>query len=83
MDVFGFGDANNTANYNGYNGESLDDDDILAKAIAMSLDQANDTKDIYYCKKIKYVDGKMYPIVLQNENGPCPLLAICKCIKWW
>lgn len=68
---------NDFASYNG--GDAMDDDDMLAKALAMSLDQPNDnnTKDIYYCKRIKYVDGKMYPIVLQNENGPCPLLAIC------
>jgi hypothetical protein len=54
---------------------------MLAKALAMSLDQANDdSKDIFYCKKIKYVDGQMYPIILQNDNGPCPLLAICNAL---
>ena len=28
---------------------------------------------------IKYINynGRKVPIILQNNNGPCPLLAIC------
>lgn len=31
----------------------------------------------YKTKTIKFL-GRTTPIVLQNDNGPCPLLAICK-----
>lgn len=35
-----------------------------------------ETSQVYPIKIIRY-QGKRVPILLQNENGPCPLLAIC------
>lgn len=37
---------------------------------------ARETADTYYIKLIKW-QGRKVPILTQNENGPCPLLAIC------
>jgi hypothetical protein len=31
---------------------------------------------VYKTKAVQFL-GRTTPIVLQNENGPCPLLAIC------
>lgn len=31
---------------------------------------------MYKTKSIQFL-GRTTPIILQNENGPCPLLAIC------
>jgi ubiquitin carboxyl-terminal hydrolase MINDY-1/2 len=31
---------------------------------------------VYRTKAVQFL-GRATPIVLQNENGPCPLLAIC------
>lgn len=33
---------------------------------------------MYKTKSIQFL-GRTTPIILQNENGPCPLLAICMC----
>jgi len=33
----------------------------------------------YRIKKIKFAN-RIVPILCQNENGPCPLLAICNCL---
>lgn len=35
---------------------------------------------IHKTKAIQFL-GRTTPIVLQNDNGPCPLLAICQCIS--
>ncbi|KAJ0672224.1 putative MINDY deubiquitinase [Helianthus annuus] len=35
---------------------------------------------MYYTKPIRFF-GNITPIILQNENGPCPLLAICNVLK--
>lgn len=35
---------------------------------------------VHKTKTIQFL-GRTTPIVLQNDNGPCPLLAICKCIS--
>lgn len=32
--------------------------------------------DLYRLKKVQW-NGKTIPLVMQNINGPCPLLAIC------
>ena len=32
---------------------------------------------VYKTKLVEFL-GRTTPIVLQNDNGPCPLLAICK-----
>jgi len=34
-------------------------------------------KDFLHKTKIIQFLGRTTPIVLQNDNGPCPLLAIC------
>jgi hypothetical protein len=34
---------------------------------------------VYFLKDI-YFNGKMSRFLMQNENGPCPLLAACKFI---
>lgn len=42
-------------------------------------DVVNETKEeevTYKTKSIQFL-GRSTPIILQNENGPCPLLAIC------
>jgi hypothetical protein len=40
-----------------------------------SPERKNPQEFIYYTKEIKYQD-RMVKILLQNENGPCPLIAI-------
>jgi hypothetical protein len=36
-----------------------------------------------YKTKVVHVMGRSIPIILQNDNGPCPLLAISKlCPNW-
>ncbi|XP_022018191.1 ubiquitin carboxyl-terminal hydrolase MINDY-2 [Helianthus annuus] len=35
---------------------------------------------MYYTKPIRFF-GNITPIILQNENGPCPLLAICNILS--
>lgn len=39
-----------------------------------------DADDIAYKTKVVQFLGRSTPIVLQNENGPCPLLAICNAL---
>lgn len=39
------------------------------------MDQTN--PNLYELKKIKFLN-RTVPIILQNKNGPCPLLAIGK-----
>lgn len=38
-------------------------------------------KDCIHKTKTIHFLGRTTPIVLQNDNGPCPLLAICQCIS--
>jgi hypothetical protein len=33
--------------------------------------------NIVYKTKVVQFLGRQVPIILQNDNGPCPLLAIC------
>jgi len=40
-----------------------------------ALASAADSQNVYHVKWIKY-HGSQTPIVMQNQNGPCPLLAI-------
>lgn len=35
---------------------------------------------VYKTKVIQFL-GRSTPIVLQNDNGPCPLLAICESLS--
>lgn len=35
------------------------------------------TEAVYKTKIVEFL-GRSVPIILQNDNGPCPLLAICK-----
>jgi hypothetical protein len=34
--------------------------------------------NIVYKTKVVQFLGRQVPIILQNDNGPCPLLAICE-----
>ena len=36
----------------------------------------DDSKDFYKVKRVRFFGRKDVPIICQNENGPCPLLAI-------
>jgi hypothetical protein len=36
----------------------------------------DDSKDFYQVKRVSFFGRKDVPIICQNENGPCPLLAI-------
>jgi hypothetical protein len=36
----------------------------------------DDSKDFYKVKRVSFFGRKDVPIICQNENGPCPLLAI-------
>jgi len=38
-----------------------------------------DSRTVHAVKRINFL-GKITPIVLQNENGPCPLIAIANCL---
>jgi hypothetical protein len=38
---------------------------------------AADCFEPHFVKHVSFL-GRTVPILLQNENGPCPLLAICK-----
>ncbi|KAK8951755.1 hypothetical protein KSP39_PZI004409 [Platanthera zijinensis] len=40
-------------------------------------DRRSEVDDVAYKTKVVQFLGRSTPIVLQNENGPCPLLAIC------
>lgn len=40
--------------------------------------QPQSVKDCLHKTKLIQFLGRTAPIVLQNDNGPCPLLAICK-----
>jgi len=50
-------------------GEAATDTDLAALA------SAADSQNVYHVKWIKF-RGSQTPIVMQNQNGPCPLLAI-------
>lgn len=41
-------------------------------------DEDKDGKDPIYKVKVIPFLGRSVPIVLQNDNGPCPLIAISK-----
>lgn len=43
-------------------------------------DRRSETDDVAYKTKVVQFLGRSTPIVLQNENGPCPLLAICNAL---
>lgn len=47
----------------------------LGDSTAKQKDDYEDNQSIYNVKWIKY-QNKSLPIITQNENGPCPLLAI-------
>lgn len=53
---------------------------IVAESVSASPSGSENVRDegcmMYKTKAIKFL-GRSTPIVLQNENGPCPLLAIC------
>jgi len=51
--------------------EAAADTDLEAAA----ADSAADSQNVYHVKWIKF-RGSQTPIVMQNQNGPCPLLAI-------
>lgn len=53
--------------------ETAVDTDLAAAAAASC--SANDGQNVYHVKWIKF-HGSQTPIVMQNQNGPCPLLAI-------
>ncbi|KAG0611004.1 hypothetical protein M758_7G107300 [Ceratodon purpureus] len=44
--------------------------------MAREDEDKDDTGPIYKVKVVPFL-GRQVPIVLQNDNGPCPLLAIC------
>ena len=46
-----------------------------SRAIEISLEAGNVDNSLYYTKWIKFNEFET-PIVTQNENGPCPLIAI-------
>jgi len=48
------------------------DTDLAAAAASCS---STDGQNVYHVKWIKF-HGSQTPIVMQNQNGPCPLLAI-------
>ena len=48
---------------------------VSGDSTAKQKDDYEDNQSIYNVKWIKY-QSKSLPIVTQNENGPCPLLAI-------
>jgi len=52
--------------------EASADTDLAASASPTS---AADGQNVYHVKWIKF-HGSQTPIVMQNQNGPCPLLAI-------
>jgi len=51
--------------------ETTSDTDLAASASCSAADGQN----VYHVKWIKF-HGSQTPIVMQNQNGPCPLLAI-------
>jgi len=51
--------------------EAIADTDLTASASSSTTDSQN----VYHVKWIKF-HGSQTPIVMQNQNGPCPLLAI-------
>jgi len=53
--------------------ETTIDTDLAAAAAASC--SATDGQNVYHVKWIKF-HGSQTPIVMQNQNGPCPLLAI-------
>lgn len=56
--------------------------DSLAEEIAVEAqhqsNQNETRKDVNYKTKQIRFHGRKKQIILQNENGPCPLIAICK-----
>ena len=45
------------------------------------LPQPEAVKECMHKTKVIQFFGRTLPIVLQNDNGPCPLLAICMCLS--
>jgi hypothetical protein len=59
-----------------------DDDDVEEmggeQATLRASDRTRAMQDSYYRLKHIHISKKQtIPLLLQNENGPCPLLAIC------
>ena len=59
-----------------------DDDDVEEmggeQATLRASDRMRAMQDSYYRLKHIHISKKQtIPLLLQNENGPCPLLAIC------
>ena len=48
-------------------------------AMDPSQENVSQGAEAVYKTKIVQFLGRSVPIILQNDNGPCPLLAICKC----
>ena len=51
---------------------------VSVKQVMDSQDNASQVTEAVYKTKIVHFLGRSVPIILQNENGPCPLLAICE-----
>lgn len=43
-----------------------------------SEEEERDGSSIVYKMKVVNTLGRSVPIILQNDNGPCPLLAVSK-----
>lgn len=50
---------------------------LRAAKMAREDEDKDGTDPIYKVKVIPFL-GRSVPIVLQNDNGPCPLIAISK-----
>lgn len=55
------------------NQEAMQQQDLLPKETTNTTEEE---EILYKTKSIQFL-GRTTPIILQNENGPCPLLAIC------
>lgn len=53
----------------------------LQHQLQQEQQQLSPVKDFLHKTKAIQFLGRTTPIVLQNDNGPCPLLAICQCIS--
>ena len=47
-------------------------------AAAPEEQKGGDNEEMMHKTKVIQFLGRTTPIILQNDNGPCPLLAICK-----
>lgn len=51
-----------------------------ASASASAFQQFDDYATSFYSVKWIEMNGIKTPILMQNENGPCPLISICNCL---